>query len=511
MANFKAYIDNQVLSSVIGTLIQNPYLINRTDKYSFLEEDFEEGSGNLFYQGIYSAINNLVVLGESKITPITIDEYLSHRPRLYQEFESRNGLEMLTKLSKAPLDNFNRYYDKMKKLTLFRMYTKYGIDLRWLYDPDSLNIEKKSAQEDWLDSTPLIEIGNTIHNKLEEVRSKYLNSQVEKGFHGGHNLFELKENLKKAPEVGISFYGDLINTVTRGARLKKFYLRSAPTGIGKSRINIADATYFAIDEIYDEYQQAWVKTSPCQPSLYITTELELEEVQTIMIAFVSGVNEEIILDGVYPNPEDEARVDYAIEVLKRSKLWISVLTDFSLDDIENTIRSHVIENNVTHVAFDYIHTSLGLLEEISRKGAGMKMREDTILFMLSIRLKDLANELGVFIMSSTQLNGTWEDKQDVNQNAIRGSKSIADKIDFGAIMLQPTEFDLQNLSKIISEGQTITPNFVYHVYKNRRSKFNAVKIWCYADLGTGRVRPLFITSNNYKLLPTYALKIEVEE
>ena len=54
---------------------------------------------------------------------------------------------------------------------------------------------------------------------------------------------------------------------------------------------------------------------------------------------------------------------------------------------------------------DYIHTSLKILEEITKRSGGVKLREDNVLFMLAIRIKDLCNELGIFIESSTQLNG----------------------------------------------------------------------------------------------------------
>ena len=71
-------------------------------------------------------------------------------------------------------------------------------------------------------------------------------------------MIELIEDLEQNPEIGIPLYGRLINTVTRGARLKKFYLRSAATGVGKSRSMIADACYFSCDEIYDE-NFGWIK------------------------------------------------------------------------------------------------------------------------------------------------------------------------------------------------------------------------------------------------------------
>jgi hypothetical protein len=77
--------------------------------------------------------------------------------------------------------------------------------------------------------------------------------------------------LKEHPEVGVPLYGTYINTITRGARLKKFYLRSAPTGVGKSRTMIADACYIGCNRIYDE-SFGWIKNGSAQPTLYITTE-----------------------------------------------------------------------------------------------------------------------------------------------------------------------------------------------------------------------------------------------
>ena len=67
-----------------------------------------------------------------------------------------------------------------------------------------------------------------------------------------------------------------------------------------------------------------------------------------------------------------------------------------------------------------------ILEEITRRSGGIRLREDNILFMLSTRLKDLCNQLGVFIMSATQLNGNYNDTDTPDQNLLRGAKAIAD-------------------------------------------------------------------------------------
>jgi hypothetical protein len=46
-----------------------------------------------------------------------------------------------------------------------------------------------------------------------------------------------------------------------------------------------------------------------------------------------------------------------------------------------------------------------ILSEISSKSKVAGLREDNILYLIGVKLKDLANEHGVFIISSTQLNG----------------------------------------------------------------------------------------------------------
>lgn len=67
-----------------------------------------------------------------------------------------------------------------------------------------------------------------------------------------------------------------------------------------------------------------------------------------------------------------------------------------------------------------------ILEEITRRSGGVKLREDNILFILSTKLKDICNQYGVFIESATQLNGSYVDSETPDQNLLRGAKAIAD-------------------------------------------------------------------------------------
>ena len=55
------------------------------------------------------------------------------------------------------------------------------------------------------------------------------------------DISELIHDLQQRPEVGAPLQGDIFNTVSRGARRTKFYIRSASSGTGKTRAALGDA------------------------------------------------------------------------------------------------------------------------------------------------------------------------------------------------------------------------------------------------------------------------------
>ena len=370
-------------------------------------------------------------------------------------------------------------------------------------------MKKKQEQEDLLDNSTLAQLANKVDEKIERIRLQYVDDEFGEASQAGEGIFNLIDKFKATPEVGVPLYGNLINTVTRGARLKKFYLRSAPTGVGKTRSMIADACYIGCNKIYDE-TLGWIKTGAAQPTLYITTEQELEEIQTMMLAFLSNVEEDHILNGKYEGDEED-RVLEAAKILSESPLYVEELPDFSLRDVEDKIKKNIRDHDVKYVFHDYIHTSLKILEEITRRSGGVSLREDNILFILSNKLKDICNTYGVFIESATQLNGDWKDAKIPDQNLLRGAKAIADKIDYGSILLNVTSEDIESLDPILSSNIFERPNIKLSIYKNRRGKYKGVILWCKANLGCCRIQPMFCTTYDYEMVSVDNIKIVVEE
>ena len=493
---------------VIGSVFNDPKILEEQDKYIIREEDFTEE----FHKIVFGAMYNIVILGGS-VNLETIVDYLSTRPKFYGVFQQNKGIEYITKASEfATRDTFNYYYTRLKKMTLLRAYDNYGVDVSFLYDPTNvLDTKKKQEQEEWLDNTSVKDIVNLIDERIDRIKSEYADEECGDGYQAGEGALELIDRFKQAPEVGIPLYGSLINTVTRGARLRKFYLRSAATGLGKTRALVADACNFASDEIYEPAFDMWIKNGKKEPTLFIATEQDLSEVQTMAMAFLANVNEDHILTGRYEQGEEE-RVRYAAKKLSEISLWIKEMPDFSLQDVENAIKKYIREHDVRYVCFDYIQTSMKILEEITRRSGGVKLREDNILFMLSTRLKDLCNQYGIFIISATQLNANYQDSETPDQNLLRGSKSIADKVDVGAIMLEPTKDDLVKIEPIVASSPRFkVPNMKISVYKNRRGSYKGVYLWCDADLGTCRIQPMFCTNYRHELKPIEDIKIMVDD
>lgn len=126
------------------------------------------------------------------------------------------------------------------------------------------------------------------------------------------------------------------------------------------------------------------------------------------------------------------------------------------------------------------------------------------LGMLSTALKDLAVEMRLFVMSSTQTNAKSDDDQKgiKNESVIRGSRAIIDKCDIACVASRVSSEEQELLADCI-EKVGIIPNQVTDVYKVRRGRYTNVRIWSDVDLGTCRKKDLFITDDKLQLVPNF--------
>lgn len=186
-----------------------------------------------------------------------------------------------------------------------------------------------------------------------------------------------------------------------------------------TRFLVGEACYQAFPMRFDSLNGEWKITGNSEKTLFIATEQDIEEIQTMVIAYLSGINEEVIISGHYTEAQMQILKE-TTEVIKKYKdnLQIVRVPMPSVEVIKSVIRQNCLLYDIRNVFFDYIFSNPALLNEFR----DLRIREDVALLMLSTALKDLAVEQNVFMMSATQVNSNTDgnEKGIKNQNSIRG-------------------------------------------------------------------------------------------
>lgn len=489
--------DKNAIMQIIGSLMKSPFLLN-DGKYILTKNDFDFPLA----RNIFIAISKMVFDERMEsITIVDIDNYFQQNEGSYENFKKQNGIQYLNDcLEVSNINNFDYYYNRVKKLSALRALKADGFDIKKIYDENEIDVIKENAQQEKLNQMTLEDIFNIFIKDINDLQYDYIcKDDSEEGFITT-GISALFEELQQNPEIGIPLQGKIYNTIVRGARQKKYYLISGSTGSGKSRQMIGHACTIAFPEKYDTKNNRWIVTGKGEKVLFFGTEMEKDETQTMILAHISGVNEDKILNNYYETPEEKQRIYDAIKIMEYYKdnfIFVRV-GDPSIGQIKSLIRKEVLKYDIKYVFYDYIFSSPGLLMEYKN----LNLREDVILTLLSTALKDLANELNVFIMSGTQLNGNWQEFKGLrNQNLIRGSKGIVDKIDVGGISLPVTQEEHEVIDVLARKLGKDLPTQVQDIYKVRRGKYNRVRIWSKVDLGTCRTEDLFLTDAEGNEIP----------
>ncbi len=492
---------------VLGCIFKNPLLLADSNKYQLTREDFPEK----FHKLIYAALYNLYNDGTVVISEIDIDGYLKDYDIQYTIFNDNDGMEYISRIKEiAELDNFDYYYKRLKKFSLIREMDGLGFNVKDIYDEDIIDPKEKEQMQEKFDALSVDDILKVYETKMIEVKDKFKSNSESNGSQAGKGAVELLQRLKQSPDIGVPLNSKMLTSVARGARKKKFYIRSSISGGGKTRLQIADACNLSVTHIYDTNKKQWVENDFNEHSVLISTEMLIEELQTIAIAYISGVEEHKILFNTL-SPEESEIVIKAAEVLEASPIWFEELPDFNVDDIERTIEKNVILNDVEYVFFDYIHSSVNIFSSMT-KASGIGLREDQILLLMSDKLKYICNKHQVFLMSATQLNGDWKDAWQkggqIDMNMVRGGKSIVDKADFFCIVLPISKMEKKDLEPILREKFLKEPNYVTHVSKNRGNRFDKVKIFSHLNMGNVRMEDVLVTNFDNELINVPNLKIK---
>ncbi len=500
--------DSAAYRNVIGCLMYQPQLLL---EYSDIRpSDFDYKPALI----CFNVIRKMYEAGAIELSVLEIDQEIERNGgAALQVYKNEGGLDFIKNAYEtASLGNFKIYYDRLKKCSLLRKLQKAKYDISEFYVDDRSTVDPAKEQEiiQHLNESSLEDILNSVEKNYSEIRNEFLNGGKLKG-DPSEGIYQLIEDLRQSPSIGPSLEGKIFSSVCRGAREGCFFLKSASTSAGKSRTSIFDACRLAYPKRWSHKKQAFIEEvnavgDPREPRkvLFIVTEMDKEEIQTIMLAYLSGVDEDHILTGHYELGE-YTRIKCAAKIIEEYSGYflIEEISDPNLQNVEATIRKYATVDEVKYVFFDYIHSTASMIGQFTRNN----VREDVILMMMANQLKQLAKDYNLFIFSATQVNALAMNDEEMafkDEKTIRGAKSIADKADVGYVMTRISEKGwnslLPGLRIAVREG-IISPDVIENrpthildIYKMRRGRYKMVRIWIRLHLGTGEREDLFITT-----------------
>lgn len=491
-------VDRHTMIQVLGSLMQKPEIFSDVDKYCFDVDQFN----NPLDRYIYSAIFNLYVNGAEQIHVNDIDNYLQQNNYAKELLEKENGLSFLQDCETlSELNNFDYYYNKFKKINLVRALQMSKNDIDGVYCENVLDDRFTEINENF-ERMSVQDILNKFKGKLEVLEKKYvINSLVEESS-PAMTIRERVKSWKQQPEIGCMLQGEIFNTITRGGRKGKLYLRSAGSGVGKTRSMVGDACNLAYPIRYDPITRQWIETGNCEKVLYIMTEQDTEEIDTMIMAYLTGYNEDVFTYGTFD--ENDPRVLAAMDIMEKysENMNYARIPDPCSSVVKNLIRRRYLQDGIENYFYDYIFSSPAMLNEYRDLG----IREDVALRLFTTSLKNVTVELNIFMMTSTQISNDEENKNGGFRDFrnIRGSRAIVDLVDFACIMSRPSVEELNAVSGF-KQSFGYAPNLVTDVFKNRRGRWVMIRIWSYWDAGTCRKYDLFVTTPNLKAVKEFSV------
>lgn len=496
-------IDKTCIQQVLGSLIKNPSILDQIDRYNLTPSDFS----SLFERVIFAAISGLHAQGAKSISIMDIENYIEVNAVSKKIFNDNNGIEYLQDINELiDPDNFDYYYAKLKKINLLRDLKKNGFDISSFYQEDLTKVDAIDINRHFEELTSQ-DIIDSLKQKLLTTERSYLQNDATDTESAAFQLDSLFESMDDAEDIGLPLQGDIFNEIVSGARRGALYIRSGSSGVSKTRQAVGDACFLAYPIRYNSFHRKWEQTGGCEKVLFVATEQSREEIQKMILAYLTGINESRFRYGHF-TPEERVIINQGMIVMREfeNNFFIERMPNPSIELMKSTVRENVLLHDIGYVFYDYIFIGPSLLNEFR----GFNLRNDEVLLMFATALKDLAVELNIFVMTSTQVNANSDNNQNIrNESTLAGGRSTINKADVGLVMARPSKDEIDILSNMPFMEQYSMPNIVTDIYKVRSGQWTQVRIWSYVDLGTLRKKDLFVTDarlepiSNFTIHPAY--------
>ena len=486
--------DINTASLLLGCLLKQPTLLT-LPQYQLCKDDF---SPEPFHKIIFIAIANLFKKGALDITEVEIENLIKNYPAQLEIIQDNNYIDFIyTVRELAIIDNYQHYYNSIRKFSLLRELSSLGYNISTFFD-EAKDEQKELAK---LDKLSIQDILNSIDAINTNLRSKYDVEYVRDEIKVGEGIENLLNEFEEHPSFGALLTSPYLSQLIHGFSRGNLIMRSSKSGGSKTRMAVADICGLCVDKYWDNQAEDFVENLNYQgPGFFIHTELDTRrEMQPMFLAAISGVPSNIITTGKYTQ-EERKRIVEAAKILESSNLILSAMPDFTSASIERKIKECVENYGSVFGCFDYMMLNSAFSQEYKSK-TGVQAREDMALRGLATDIKSYCEKYNVGILTMTQTNGIENTLDFPDESCIAGSKAMRNKVDAGFVML-PAK-DRRKEMKIVEpfinkrgigeERKNNIPNRITYLYKARFGEYadEKIKIFHRFDGSTMRNVDLF--------------------
>lgn len=494
---------------LLGCMVKDTSLAN-SSKYPLCPEDFKGDKESLFQLYLYGVLFNLNANGIKRATRVDIDNMLMPHTAKYNTFIDEGGLDRVETIYKlAKVENFEGYYNNVRKMSCLRDYHNSGFDISDFWDINKSDEDNfKHADEYTRD-----DIIRYFGLKQSDVKAKYDTTVKYTEMICGDGFDDLLDELEEAPLVGAGLCSPMLNELFRGWCKGHLILRGAPSSFGKTLFGLADSLNVSSLKLWSEEENDFVDNPYYQGmGAYVHTEQNSKtDIQTRACSILARIDYGTLRNGEYTKEEKE-RLSKAGKILKESKFKLLYYPDFTMTGMRELVERLSLQG-YEYITKDYIWNNSWIISDIKATMGISNTSEPNALMQYANSLKNMAEEFNVGIATMMQLNGKEKEVDLVDEGCLYASRAVKTKLDNGSIMKTPTQKELSACAPFIENwnkkhngvsfgsGSMLYPNSVNHCFKTRYGGHGEnVKVFQLINKSTGETEDMFATTWDNKPL-----------
>lgn len=379
---------------ILSIVLANHDKILECEEQNLFSEHFAVNAHQYIYSAIcYLYANQNVNRIDSMLLYNTIQD-----PEAKRALDEIGGMRYIDSLIQSRVhDNLRFYIKDVRNMAIRRMAYNMGKEIQDIV----LRDENRNIEE----------ILNEIQaNAITLSLSTESESEI---YRMGEETEEvLRQRAEQPTEIaGYAMGWKRYDKITQGQKPNELTVFVAESKAGKSVLLLNHAKKFSIDDGI--------------PGLYIDTEMTSREQEDRLLAMISGVPIDEIINGMFirdtiygTGREKMRKLNEALAKIRQAPLYHIYLPNFTIEKVSALVRKYQIQYNVGYVIFDYIKLPTSEINGLATA------QEYQRLGYITTCLKDLAGICSVPVLTAAQANRTIIDNEDPDANQLGGSYRI---------------------------------------------------------------------------------------